>query len=136
MTEGKRHHAVLRPGSPLWPIFEMLKARGAEGATSWEIEAAAAAAGRPQLNISTSAGDIRKCARGYGYEMLPATYEGKRGEGACARKVYRYRLVKIGGAQREPAPVFAHASASAAQAPASPPPGKPARSPDLFGRVW
>lgn len=128
MTEGKRHHAVLRPGSPLWPIFELLKARGAQGATSWELEAAAEAAGHRQLNISTSAGDIRKCARRYGYTMLPASYEGKRGEGGHARKVYRYRLVRIGEAE-PPAPLPAPSPVPVAA-------DQSVRSPDLFGRVW
>lgn len=46
--------------------------------------------------MSVTAADIRKTAGAYGYEMLPAVYEGKKGEGASARKLYRYRLVSLG----------------------------------------
>lgn len=96
----KRSHAALRPGSQLWQVFCFLRDRGAAGATSLEL---AEHFQGINLNISTTAADIRKCAPEHGYVMLPAKFEGKRGEGKSARKVYRYRLVRVGQSVRESA---------------------------------
>ena len=126
-----RPHAVLRPGSRLWPIYELLRDRGQAGATTLELSEILAGNGLRDFNISSSLADIRKTAGQYGYEMLPAVFEGKRGEGASARKLYRYRLVKAG--QGQPATVQAPA-AQTAMASSAPAPLPSAGAPrDLYG---
>lgn len=129
-----KHHAVLRPGSRLWPAFCFLRDRGDQGATSLELAESMAAIGFRDLNISVTAADLRKTVALYGYEMLPAVYEGKRGDGPSARKLYRYRLVRLGTrpavVDQEPTPAAepAKAMAMATHQPATVP-----ERHDLFG---
>lgn len=123
-------HVALRPGTRLWPVFELLRDRGERGATTLELSEILTAQGCPDLNISSSLGDIRKTCGQYGYTLLPALFEGKRGEGRGARKLYRYRLVKVGQEQQQPDRAAAQPVQPAMASVASVP--EPERR-DLFG---
>ena len=103
MSDGPKPHAVLRPGSRLWPLFELLRDRGAEGATTLELSEILVAREMRDFNISSSLSDIRKVCGEYGYVMLPAVPEGTQQVGSAKRRLYRYRVVSVGQALAQPA---------------------------------
>lgn len=130
MSRDPKAHVALRPGSRLWPVFELLRDRGAAGATTLELSEILADRGRPDFNISSSLSDIRKVCGSHGYAMLPAVPEGSRQVGSAKRKLYRYRLVRIGEAVP---PVATSAPVLAPAAPVAPVAKPGAQSIDLFG---
>ncbi len=125
MSRDPKAHVALRPGSRLWPVFELLRDRGAAGATTLELSEILADRGRPDFNISSSLGDIRKVCGEHGYAMLPAVPEGSRQVGSAKRKLYRYRLVRL-----DEAAVATSAPIPAPAAPVAQPGAQPV---DLFG---
>lgn len=135
VSAGPKPHAVLRPGSRLWPVFCLLRDRGPYGATTLELSEIMAAEGWTDFNISSSLSDIRKVCGPHGYMMPEAVQEGSRQVGSRKRKLFRYHLVKLDSVQPLPAgpalasatqPVVAMASSRPGSAPA-------ALQGDLFG---